>query len=290
MEKENIQKIQFKNTLTIEFEVMEISSVYKRFEEGKIGFDIAKFHRPQFNMILLIEKDNAKHFVDFKSYNLKRDDILMVGENHVNAFSMNEKLRGTAIIFTSNFIEMNEIGKNSLKKLFDIHVMAQSGEDKTVKELFNIMKNEYRKESLDSIALYRHLLGSLLSKLLILADNNKFIKENDEYTRIILNLDRLIEKFKYQLRDSMRYSKEMGYSYKHLNIICKSVTGNTLKCYIDNLIVMEMKRQIVSNDMSLKELCIFFNFDEETNLVKYFKRRVGVSPKKFKDRYKNFQG
>jgi|GEM_PF-6725862 len=56
MEKENIQKIQFKNTLTIEFEVMEISSVYKRFEEGKIGFDIAKFHRPQFNMILLNRK------------------------------------------------------------------------------------------------------------------------------------------------------------------------------------------------------------------------------------------
>jgi AraC-like DNA-binding protein len=81
----------------------------------------------------------------------------------------------------------------------------------------------------------------------------------------------------------------MGYSYKQLNIICKSLTGDTLKSYIDSMIVLEMKRQIVANNMSLKELCIFFDFAEETNLVKYFKRNVGMTPKKFKDQYKNFQ-
>lgn len=290
MEKENIQKIKFKNTAKIEFEVMEISSVYKRFEEGNINFDIGKFHRPQFNMILLLENDSAKHFVDFKTYDLKKNDILLVGENYVHAFSMNEKLKGTAIVFTSSFIKINEIGMNSMKKLLGIHVINEGGENSTVKELFNIMKNEYRGERVDLTILYRYLLGALLTKLHILVDKKGLIKDENEYMRIMLDLDILVEKFRYQLRDSIRYSKEMGYSYKQLNIICKSLTGNTLKSYIDNAIILEIKRQIVANNMSLKELCIFFNFDEETNLVKYFKRNVGISPKKFKDQYKNFQG
>jgi AraC-like DNA-binding protein len=289
MEKENIRKIKFKNTAKIEFEVMEISNVYKRFQEGKIEFDISKFHRPQFNMILLVENCGAKHFVDFKVYDLNKNDILLVGENHIHAFSVNEKLKGTAVIFTSNFIEINKIGMNSLKKIFNIHVIRELGGNSTIKELFSISKREYKRDDSDSIALYRYLLGSILTKLDILADENSLVKDDNEYVRVMMNLDRLIEKFRYQLRDSTRYSREMGYSYKQLNIICKSLTGDTLKSYIDSMIVLEMKRQIVANNMSLKELCIFFDFAEETNLVKYFKRNVGMTPKKFKDQYKNFQ-
>ncbi|MCS5422846.1 MULTISPECIES: AraC family transcriptional regulator [Psychrilyobacter] len=290
MNKENIRKIKFKNTLKIEFEVMEISNVFKRFQDGNLEFDIGKFHRPQFNMILLVENDSAKHFVDFKTYDVKKGDILLVGENYVHAFSRNQKLKGTAIIFTSNFIEINEIGMNSLKKLFNMHLINESGKDRTIKELFKILKCEYKGDKVNSIILYRYLLGSILTKLDILVDENKLIKDENKNTKIMLTLDGLIEKFNYQCRDSIEYTKGTGYSYKQLNIICKSVTGYTLKSYIDNMVILEMKRQIVANDMSLKEMCIFFNFDEETNLVKYFKRNVGTSPKKFKDQYQNFHG
>lgn len=289
MEKENIRKIKFRNTLKVEFEVMQISNVFKRFQEGDIEFDIGKFHRPQFNMILLVENDGAKHFVDFKMYNLNRNDILMVGENRVHAFSTDQKLEGTAILFTSNFIEVNEAGMNYLKKLFDTYIISKQGGDSTIRGLFDILKGEYKHNSRDSTALYRYLLGSLLTKLDMLIDEDKTAKNDNEHMKVMLNLDRSIEKFRYQCRDSRRYAREMGYSYKQLNIICKSISGDTLKSYIDDAVILEMKRQIVANDMSLKELCIFFDFDEETNLVKYFKRCEGISPKKFKDRYKNFQ-
>ena len=290
MEKENIHKIKFRDTLKIELEVIEISSIFKRFEDGNIDFNIGKFHKPQFNMILLVESDCAKHFIDFKSYDLKKNDILLVKENYVHAFSMDQNLRGTAIIFTRNFIEINEIGMNSLRKLFNMHVLKELGKDKTIKELFKILRSEYKGDKTDSIMLCKYLLGSILTKFDILVDENGLIKDENKNMKTISTLDRLIEKFNYRCRDSLKYTKEMGYSYKQLNIICKSVTGYTMKSYIDNMVILEMKRQIVANDMSLKEMCIFFDFDEETNLVKYFKRNVGTTPKKFKDRYKNFHG
>lgn len=290
MGKEDIEKIGFKDTLKIEFEVMEISSVTKRFQEGKINHNISKFHRPQFNLILLVENDNSEHFIDFKSYDLKKNDIVLIGENHVHAFSINHKLEGKAILFTSDFMEVSETGINSFKRIFDIHVMKKLGEESTIRELFNILVNEYGCGSMDKGILYKHLLSSILVKMDMLADEHRMAKNDNEYVRTIVKLDRLIEEFEYQYRDSAKYTKELGYSYKQLNIICKSVTGHTLKKYIDSAIVMEMKRQIIAKDMNLKGLCDFFDFDEETNIVKYFKRHTGMSPKKFKEHYNNFQG
>jgi len=289
MEKEKIRKIKFRETLKIEFEVMPISNIFKRFQKGNIEFNIGQFHRPQFNMILLVKSDGAKHFVDFKMYDLNKNDILLVGNNHVHAFSADQNLEGTAIIFTNNFIEIDKIGMISFKNLFNIHVIKKLGEDSTIKELFNILNNEYNRDNYDSIMLYRYLLRSILTKLDLLVDKYEMIKNNNEYIKIVLNIDRLIEKFNYQSRNSTKYIEVVGYSYKQLNIICKSVTGYTLKNYIDSVIILEMKRQIVANSMSLKELCVFFDFDEETNLLKFFKRNVGISPKKFGDKYKNFQ-
>ena len=61
MDRENIRKIEFKNTLKIEFEVMQISNLFKRSQKGNIKFDISQFHRPQFNMILLVKNNGSKH-------------------------------------------------------------------------------------------------------------------------------------------------------------------------------------------------------------------------------------
>lgn len=240
-------------------------------------------------MILLVKSNKTKHFVDFKMYDLNKNDILLIGENHVHAFSTGQNLEGIAIIFTSDFIEIDEIGITSSKNLFDIHVVKEVGKDSTIRELFNILNNEYNSDNDDLIMLYRYLLRSILTKLDLLFDKYETIKNNSKYIKIVSNIDELIKKFNYQSRSSIRYINEIGYSYKHLNTICKLVTGYTLKCYIDNVIILEMKRQIVANNMNLKELCIFFDFDEETNLLKFFKRNVGMSPKKFKDKNKSFQ-
>ncbi|MFC1653158.1 helix-turn-helix domain-containing protein [Planctomycetota bacterium] len=72
--------------------------------------------------------------------------------------------------------------------------------------------------------------------------------------------------------------------YKHLNEICKRITGRTVKKCIDNHVILEMKRRLASSDISIKELAYITGFDEPTNLVKYFKKYTNQSPSQFKRR------
>ena len=74
----------------------------------------------------------------------------------------------------------------------------------------------------------------------------------------------------------------MDVSYKHLNEICKSVTGSTAKEVIDNLLILESKRHLAVSDISIKELSYEVGFDEPTNFVKYFKRHTQQSPAQFR--------
>ncbi len=71
-------------------------------------------------------------------------------------------------------------------------------------------------------------------------------------------------------------------SPKHLNTICKSVSGMTAKQYIDSFMILEIKRILATSDSPMQEISDNLGFEESTNFVKYFKKHSGVSPSKFR--------
>ena len=75
----------------------------------------------------------------------------------------------------------------------------------------------------------------------------------------------------------------LSVSTKHLNGIVKEFTLNTAKHFIDNFVILEAKRAIVSSNYSLKEIGYIVGFDEVTNFTKFFKKHTGITPKQFKN-------
>ncbi|MGB3145681.1 MAG: helix-turn-helix domain-containing protein [Maribacter sp.] len=71
-------------------------------------------------------------------------------------------------------------------------------------------------------------------------------------------------------------------STKHLNQVVKDFTLNTAKTFIDDYVILEAKRAIVSTDKSLKEIAFDIGFDEVTNFTKFFKNKMNMTPKAFK--------
>lgn len=81
------------------------------------------------------------------------------------------------------------------------------------------------------------------------------------------------------------YAEMLGISTKHLNTICKAVSGSTTKQYIDTFMIIEIKRLLATSDNSVQELSYAFGFEEPTNFVKYFKKHSGLSPSQFKKHF-----
>jgi AraC-like DNA-binding protein len=93
----------------------------------------------------------------------------------------------------------------------------------------------------------------------------------------------MVTEYHTQSRNAQDYASRLGVSYKHLSTICKYATGDTPKSFIDDYLILEIKRQLSISDLSIKELTYHFNFDEPTNFLKFFKKHTGLTPSRFRN-------
>ena len=62
----------------------------------------------------------------------------------------------------------------------------------------------------------------------------------------------------------------------------------TPKQLIDSLFITELKRRLIYTNDRIQVIGEEMGFDENTNFVKFFKKRVGKSPKKFRVQFEGF--
>lgn len=78
------------------------------------------------------------------------------------------------------------------------------------------------------------------------------------------------------------YAKELGVSTKHLSRTLKEVTGFTAVEWIERYVVLEAKVLLKSTNMSVQQIADELNFNSHSFFGKYFKKIVGMTPRKFR--------
>ena len=87
--------------------------------------------------------------------------------------------------------------------------------------------------------------------------------------------------------DKEELIKYSGLSYKKLLNLFKEETGQTLLTYHTNKKLEAVAQELGSNpDVRLKELANTYNFYDEFYLSKLFKKKYGLSPLEYKNKYK----
>ena len=71
-------------------------------------------------------------------------------------------------------------------------------------------------------------------------------------------------------------------SYKFLNDVVKHLTGKTAKTFIDEFVILEIKRYLVSTSLSIKEIAFKTGFEEPANMAKFFKKNSQLTPLKYR--------
>ena len=153
----------------------------------------------------------------------------------------------------------------------------------TFGNIFDEIYQEYK--ATDTFA-KEEILRLLLKLFLLKAERKKrtLIREekNSEWFIKFGVFRNELEQHFSESRNAKKYARIMNISYKHLNEICRSVTGKTAKKFIDTYVILEIKRRLAISSASVKELTYQLGFDEPTNFVKYFKKHTGQSPSQFR--------
>lgn len=289
-----LPEIQFlkKVNIELEFEIFTLESLISR--KDTLKHSLENHHRVEFHNIIYFTKGSGTHYVDFQPYKYYPGSILFVSKGQVHAFKLNTDCKGYITLFTEDFLSKNLIHSDilSLYRLYNYHLHNPIIHQKEIssKNIYNTIFEMYEEyNSKDDFAKEETL--RLLLKLLLLRIERikqtltpKF--KNSEWISNFNSFKSLVERNFTETRNAKDYAGMMNISYKHLNEICKSITGNSAKKFIDIFVILEIKRSLAISDLSVNALTYDLGFDEPTNLIKFFKKHTQQSPTRFKQMLK----
>lgn len=288
--KKEIPKVDFDKNKKLDIEIIDLKVLFQKLSNTK-DHDPFSIHRIEFYLILVVTKNSYSHFVDFKTYKLKEGSAIFIAKNQIHHFNPElEKTQGFVIIFNEYFIDKHYFLSENIKlnRLFNYHI-----------ETPILSKKELSKDNFIEIALAlrseynfpndfakSELLGSLLHTLLLKAERVKevqsFSKVKHQWLISFNVFKKLLEKEYIQTRSSRYYASKLHISYKLLNEIVKTLTGKTVKAFIDDFVIIEIKRYLVSTSLSVKEISYKTGFEEPANMTKFFKKNTNITPLQFR--------
>ena len=243
-------------------------------------------HRPHFYIILILLQGHLEHSIDFTTYQLQPGDCLLVSKGQVhNFFPPLPGMEGYMFLFTEEFM-LQHIPASSqpvIQRLYNYHLHSPLIPAPPESEAFI---RQLKAESTSSPHTILPQLSAahftvLLLKLQELVRGAQ-PPESPGYRTFSTFRDLLRGQFA-ETRNAKDYARELGITYKHLNEICKSLTDQTAKAFIDHFVVMEAKRLLISTNHSIKEISYACGFEEATNFAKYFRKVEGKSPVRFRN-------
>lgn len=289
--KKAIPKIQFSNNDIHHIEVMNFTQLKDKLGKA-VHHNPFKAHKIEFHLILIVTKKSYTHFVDFKSHTLKEGDAIFVAKNQVHHFTKSiEDASGISIVINSEFIDKYHFLSNNIKlnRLFNYHIgtptisSSEMGEDSFL-DIADLLHKEY---TLENNFAKSEMLRTLLHILLLRAERSKEICSNTTvkpyWLETFSKFKNLLESEYVNTRNARVYAKKMLISYKFLNDIVKQLTNKTAKAFIDQYVIIEIKRYLASTSLSVKEIAYQTGFIEPGNMNKFFKKNTNITPLKFRE-------
>lgn len=106
-----------------------------------------------------------------------------------------------------------------------------------------------------------------------------YVKRSGEIFRQFRKL--LIANYK-QHHDIGFYADELNISNAYLSRIVRQTTGNTVHFHISELICAEARRLLECTDLDIKEIALQLGFSDQSVFGKFFAKKNGISPLKFR--------
>lgn len=125
--------------------------------------------------------------------------------------------------------------------------------------------------------------------LLLLQAADTFCQSNRHMPVYVKRSGEIFRKFRKLLTAHYRQRHDIGFYADELNIsttylsrIVKQTTGNTVRFLISELLCADARRLLVCTDLDIKEIASQLGFSDQSVFGKFFVKKTGLSPLKFR--------
>ena len=241
-------------------------------------------HRHDYYTVLLTDKADGNHIVDFKEFPFETKQVHFVAPGQVHQVVASSRPDGWVFTFSRDFLAESNIPENFIT---NINLFSPFGEspplkldDATFAKLVQIIEDMASCASEDLT--YRHrALGALLQLFLIYCNNSRELNttqlsEEDASVCILRDFKNLVDQNYTRWHKIGPYAEEIHITSKHLSSTVKAMSGKSAKEMIQDRLLLEAKRMLLHTGLSVKEIAYTIGFEEPLHFSGFFKKKAGL--------------
>jgi len=284
-----INRIDYKKS-TQQSEHFEIVSLSNFFETRPKKL-IESPYRLNFYTMMYILEGKGSHFIDFKEYHYKAGDVIILRKNQVHSYKVNKNVKGLVIHINEPFLyDLGPIDQETFTRVFDqasLSPIIKMDTSLTApnRQLLEMIYQESNQTEVDSPNLLRSLFISFIHTLVREMDIKEHTYSKREFS-LFNEYQHLVEKHYLNQYKLEFYEQQLGVSKKTINQVTRHVVDMSAKEFINQRVVLEIKRLLVSSELLIYEISDQLGFDEPANMTNFFKKYTDLSPREFRSKQK----
>jgi AraC-like DNA-binding protein len=258
---------------------------------------IRKAHAHDFYSVILFTKGTGNMVINNDSYSIQPQSICIVAPNQMHSFEGLEDIEGIIFFFCQDFY-VEEFSFIRLLNVFSY--TSQTGTNACnpcislsdmefihINTILKSIQSEYElyTSSNNSAVIIRSHLNIMLLKLSELYET-KSGKSNNNDSILIHSLSHLIDSYFIQEQHLGFYTSAFNISESQLNDICNKHFNCGMKKILQNRLMLEARKLLLTSELSVSEIAYKLNFEDNSYFNKVFKIKTGLTPKRFRDIHK----
>lgn len=242
-------------------------------------YDYKEVHRHAYFEIILFRTANGegKQIIDFAEYDIQEHDLFIVAPGQIHLMKKMPSDNGVILQFTKHFLTYSLMPhKLDWYTLFNslARINLNEKQYKILNEYFIQIVNIQSKKSSFQTQKTQSLLSLIYFNILEIFETIKQSKEDNGINAFINHVE---NDFK-QNRTVKYYSEKLNIPINKLNLICKERFGESPLQIINKILLDEIKRLLVINEVSHKEISYELNFDSQATFSRFIKQHTGNTP------------
>ncbi|WP_419773837.1 AraC family transcriptional regulator [Halarcobacter sp.] len=228
--------------------------------------------------IVYITKQSLSYKIDFQEYILRENTLSLTRPWQIHQLIKNDlfnKSEGYIFHFSKDFLPPYSI----VNELFEQNTLPIIEISKNCSENINKLIYLIEKEKNLNNRISSYLFCSILEYILQFKkpDKNLYYKHKRVYALI-----NLIDKNYKKEKSTQFYANYFGITTKRLNELTKQHLNRTLLSLIIDRNIIEIKRELVYSNLTIKEISEKMGFNSTSYFSKFFKKYTNYTPLEFK--------
>lgn len=237
-----------------------------------------KTHRHSFYFILLIESGSGEHVIDLTPYSVSKYNIYFLKPGQVHSLYLSADCKGYMLQFTEAVFQPRKFKIPNSQQL-------EEATFNEVKAIVSKIESEYLKQ----LKGYKSVIISCIEILLIELSRYSVnsITQPNQYNQ--QRLDEFLELIETHFKEEKTvafFAKTMRLTSYQLNAITKELLNKTPSILINEHIILEAKRQLLTTSNQVKQIADLLGYEDTSYFIRFFKKHTSFSPEVFR---KNFE-